>query len=331
MPEAFEIGLRAVEIDPELIDYRYNQSWYSLASDNIERAKEEVQKTLAIDPAYVKAFLVRALIALEEDQPDDATAAYHHVEGLSSFGASQGAAGLADLAAYEGRLKDAILIAEKGIAVDLENSWNYYAADKNLILARIYLLRGKNNQAADAADRAVELHKREELKYAAAQIYIQAGREDKAAEIANELGNKFQNIHVAYGKLIEGYISLKNGDSTSALKFFDEAQSRVDTWLGHFAKGLVYLDADAHIQAYSEFEICVKRRGEAMSVFLNDVPSFRYLDSLNYYLGRAQEGLNSPAAKDSYQKFLRIKANADPGNTLIADAKNRLNVLVQKH
>ena len=325
MPEAFEIGLRAVEIDPELIDYRYNQSWYSLASGNIERAKEEMQKTLEIDPSYVKAFLVRALIALAEGQPDEAAAAYHHAEGLSSFGASQCAAGLADLAVYEGRLKDAILIVEKGIAVDLENSWNYYAADKNLILAHIYLLQGKNNQAADAADRVVELHQREEIKYAAAQIYIRAGREDKAAEIANELGSKFQNIHVAYGKLIEGYISLEKGDTASALKFCDEAQSRVDTWLGRFAKGLVYLEADAYIQAHSEFEICMKRRGEAMSVFLNDVPSFRYLDSLYYYLGRSQEGLNSPAAKDSYQKFLDIKAKADSSHPFVDDAKSRLN------
>ncbi len=325
MPEAFEIGLRAVELDPELLDYRYNQSWYSLASGNIERAKEEVQKTLEIEPSYVKTFLVRALIALEEGQPEAAAAAYHHAEGVSSFGASQGAAGLADLAVYEGRLKDAILIAEKGISVDIENGWNYYAADKNLILAHIYILQGKKDQAADAADRAIELHKREELKFAAAQIYIQAGREERAAEIAKELGDKFQNIHVAYSKIVEGYLSLENGDVRNALKFFNEAQAQVDTWLGRFAKGQAYLEAEAYTEAYSEFEKCVKRRGEAMSVFLNDVPTFRYLDSLYYFLGRAQEGLNSPAAEGSYQKFLDIKANADPGHPLVTDAKNRLN------
>ena len=131
-------------------------------------------------------------------------------------------------------------------------------------------------------------------------------------------------MRLPYGKLIEGYLSLEKEDATGALKFFDEAQSQVDTWLGRFAKGLAYLEADAYIQAYSEFEMCVKRRGEAMSIFLNDVPSFRYQDSLYYYLGRAQEGLNSPAAKDSYQKFLDIKTNADPGHPLVEDAKNRL-------
>lgn len=325
MPEAFEIGLRAVELDPGLLNYRYNQSWYSLASGNFERAKEEVQKTLEIEPSYVKAFLVRALIELEEGQLEEAAAAYHHAEGLSSFGASQGAAGLMDLAVYEGRLRDAIPIAEKGISIDLENGWNYYAADKNLILANIYLMLGKQKQAAEAADRAVELNNREELKFAAARIHVQAGKEEKAEEIAKELGSKFQDIHLAYGKLIEGYICLKKDDATNALRFFDEAQSHMDTWLGRLAKGLAYLEADAFTQAYSEFEICVKRRGEAMSIFLNDVPTFRYLDSLYYYLGRAQEGLNSPAAKDSYKKFLKIKESADSENPLVEDARSRLN------
>jgi hypothetical protein len=62
-----------------------------------------------------------------------------------------------------------------------------------------------------------------------------------------------------------------------------------------------------------------------MSIYLvNDLPTFRYLDSLYYYIGRAQEGLGSPAAKDSYQKFLKIKEKADPGNKLVDDARRRL-------
>jgi len=55
-----------------------------------------------------------------------------------------------------------------------------------------------------------------------------------------------------------------------------------------------------------------------------DFPTFRYLDSLDYYMGRALEGSGSPAAKESYQKFLDIKANADPGNSLVTDTQSRL-------
>jgi len=39
--------------------------------------------------------------------------------------------------------------------------------------------------------------------------------------------------------------------------------------------------------------------------FLNDLPTFRYQDSLYYYLGRAQEGQGrNEAAKQSYQKLI---------------------------
>lgn len=51
MPEAFQEGLRAVELDPENLDYRYNQSWYALASGDFERAKLEARKTLEIEPS----------------------------------------------------------------------------------------------------------------------------------------------------------------------------------------------------------------------------------------------------------------------------------------
>ncbi len=55
-----------------------------------------------------------------------------------------------------------------------------------------------------------------------------------------------------------------------------------------------------------------------------DFPTFRYLDTLDYYMGRALEGSGSPAAKDYYKKFLDIKANADPGNPLVTDTQDRL-------
>ena len=98
-------------------------------------------------------------------------------------------------------------------------------------------------------------------------------------------------------------------------------------WLGRFALGQAYLEAGAFNEAYSEFEKCEKRKGEAMSIFLNDLPTYRYLDTLYYYLGRAQEGSGSAAAKESYQKFLDIKAKADPGQPLVADARQRLGAL----
>jgi hypothetical protein len=102
-----------------------------------------------------------------------------------------------------------------------------------------------------------------------------------------------------------------------------EAQELLDTWLGHFFLGKAYLEAEEFPQAYSEFEQCLKRRGEATSVFLNDLPSFHYFPPLHYYLGRAQEGLGSEAANESYAEFLRIKEKDDGSDPMVQDARRR--------
>jgi hypothetical protein len=75
------------------------------------------------------------------------------------------------------------------------------------------------------------------------------------------------------------------------------------------------------VEANSEFETCLKRRGEASAVFLDDVPTFRYLPPVYYYLGRTQEGLNSASADATYRQFLSIR-KADDALTL--DAKRRV-------
>jgi tetratricopeptide (TPR) repeat protein len=320
--------LKAVELDPEFLDYRYNQSWYALAAGNFERAREEARKTLTIDPKYEKAFIVLALVEMAEARPAEAAKIYQQLEGLGPEGASFAAAGVADLAVYEGRNGEAIEGLKKAIAVDIKNKSNYTGADKLFVLAQAYLGQGKNGEAIKAAEEALRLYSPEECLFAAAQVYLAAGQEDKARNIAGELGRKVQDVHLAYAKLTGGYLSLKRGDTANALKLFDEAQGLVDTWLGRFALGRAYLEAGAFTEALSEFEKCEKRKGEALSVFLNDLPTVRYLDSLDYYIARTLEGQGKKeTARASYEKFLAIKARADEGQVMVEDAKHRLSVL----
>ena len=78
------------------------------------------------------------------------------------------------------------------------------------------------------------------------------------------------------------------------------------------------------MEANSEFEACLRRKGEATAVFFDDVPSFRVLPDVYYYLGVSQEALGSKAAAgDSYREFLRIKERGEETN-LTRDAKRRL-------
>ena len=119
-------------------------------------------------------------------------------------------------------------------------------------------------------------------------------------------------------------MSMTRGDMANAINLFQEAQELLDTWLGRCLLGRAYLEAKAYTEAYSEFELCIKRRGESASVFLNDLPSYRYMPPVYYYLGKAQEALGSDAASESFQRFLTIKGKGDGTDPMVDEARKQL-------
>jgi tetratricopeptide (TPR) repeat protein len=176
------------------------------------------------------------------------------------------------------------------------------------------------------ASGAISSSKDSGVLYSAAQIYVAAGQEAKALQAVAPLSQRLENEPHIYAKLIAGEAQLKRGNARDALNSFQEAQKLADTWLGHFDMGLAYLASSAFPEASSEFEVCLKRRGEATSVFLDDVPSYHLLPPVYYYQGRAREGLNSPGATESYKTFLALKEKG-AGDPLAADATKRLATL----
>ena len=70
-----------------------------------------------------------------------------------------------------------------------------------------------------------------------------------------------------------------------------ERQDLADPWLARFDLGVFFVEAGRYAEALSELELCEKRKGEATALFLDDIPTYRYLAPLPYWLGRAQEGM----------------------------------------
>ena len=77
--------------------------------------------------------------------------------------------------------------------------------------------------------------------------------------------------------------------------------------------GKAYLRAGYAAEAIAEFEGATSRRGEASAVFLDDVPTFRYLAELPYWLARAKLdiGMRESASKD-LEKFLELRPHGGP-------------------
>lgn len=322
MQRALEEGRLAVETYPGRLSPQFNLVWYAIGAGDFEMAEEEARKTLEINADFPDIYVCLGLIHLAEGRIPEAKGAYSHIESFDNWGVALAANGLSDLALYEGRLSEAVKILENGIKKDLENGFNANAVHKQSLLAEALMQQGKQNESLTVIDASVEGSKKESILFMAAQIYIQAGQENKALGIADTLNGLLQPEPQAYAQLISAQIQLKQNNPTAAISLIQEAQALVDTWIGHLILGQAYLTADAYTEAYSEFETCLDRIGEVTSLFLDDMPSMRYYPQIHYYLGRAQEGLKSPAAKESYQKFLDIKKNAD-GDQMVQDARDR--------
>ncbi len=319
VPKALEQARRAVAILPRRAIYRGNLAMDLAYSGDAQGAAKEAAEALKL--GYANGYLHQAYAGLLQEQPAQADEAYRKFEKVNP---SDAAAGLADLALYEGRFSDAVKILETGAAADLaERKPDPDAAStKFWSLANIQLLRGQKGAALAAANRALDLSKAVQTRFVAAQIYVALGEAAKARELAAGLSSELQIEPQAYAKLIEGEAALKEKDARGAVKLFTDANNLLDTWIGRFDLGRAYLEMGAFPEADSEFDRCIKRRGEALSLFL-DLPTYGYFPPVYYYQGRAREGMKSAGFAESYKKYLSIrgKAGEDP---LLAEVRRRV-------
>jgi len=324
MAAALEAGGRALRIMPGHLLNRANLAVYALYSGDFETAAREAQTVREASPSYITPRVVIGLAEIGSGRPARAIPVYQGLASVGRSGATLAAQGLADLALYEGRVSDAVTILERQISTDATDTPSA-AAQELLTLASAKLVLGLVPAAVEAADRALSLSKADATLFSSARIHLAAGNEKKARALAADLGARLVREPQAYAKIIEGEAQLKRGDAGGAIQTLREAQQILDTWIGRFVLARAYLEAGAWPEAHEEFELCLKRRGEAASLFVDEVPSFRYLPPVYYYLGRAQEALKSPAGADSYRAYAAIKQNAEvAAEPLLQDARRRL-------
>ncbi len=322
LPRAVEEARKAIQIYPRNVGQRANVALFLLYTGKFEEAAREADEVIKLNPAFEQAYLVKALAALAGEKPDQAAAYYEQAAKSSARGASYRLKGLGDIALFEGRTSDALALLQAGIKADLAAGEQQLFAEKQVELAYTLLLLGQRGQAIAAAEQARKATKNPETQFLAARVLVDAGQEVKAREVAQQLSSKLGKEPQAYGKLIEGEIALKKGSIPEAVRLIGESQKLVDTWISRFDLGRAYLAVEAFPEADSEFDACIRRRGEVTSLQLEADPTYGYFPPVYYYAGRAQQGIGSPDAAESFKKFLalRAKATQDP---LVADAKKR--------
>ncbi len=325
MSAALAEGRRAMTIYPNNLLQMNNVGLFAMYAGDFNSAIRESEQLLKINPSFEKAYICLGLSQLAQGKVAEATENYKKLGALSAWGASASAVGLADIALFEARPRDAIAVLEHGMDANTHTP-NTQSPRNWTMLAEAWLMSGQKEKAISAAERASASGTDEDVLYPAAMVFLQTARTEQALQISRKLEQRFEPDPQAYGKLIDAEAQMKRHDYRAAVHTFQDAQKIADTWLGRVGLGRAYLEAGAFTDADTEFDVCMKRRGEATAVFLDDEPSWRYFAPVYYYLGRTREGLGSADAAEAYSEYLKIRGNStdDP---LAKDARSRLRSL----
>lgn len=320
LPKAIDEMRQAVRILPKRNLYRENLALYAAYDGDFLTADREAR---AMQSPGLFGVLPIAFSQALQGQAAEARQTYERLKAVDGEeGPSYTVSGLGDLAIYEGRFAEAERILEKGALADVAAKNPDRAAAKFAALGHAQSLHGANGPAVAAAQKALANSQAVKIRFLAARIFVEAGDTAKAAPVVASLAGELQAEPQAYAKIVGGEIALKSGNPREAIRTLNEANALFDTWLGHFDLGRAYLDAGALTQADSEFDRCLKRRGEAVSLFLDEEPTYGFFPPVYYYQGRVRQALNSDRFAESYRAYLAIRG-ASKDDPLAADARRR--------
>ena len=241
------------------------------------------------------ALLALAHAELGLDRVAEAHAAYAQLAKVGATSSSRATAGEADLALAEGRLDDAARLLADGIAADTRANALELARGKQALLAETHARMSRHADALADADRVADASHELGALVAVARVYAAEHAADRAAAIAAQLRLHTDAEAQSYAALIDGEIALAAGHPRDALARFEAAQARADTWLARLDSARAYLALELYPEAYQALEACTKRRGEALALFLDDTPTYRYWRLAVDAQRRAEAGLRQHA------------------------------------
>ena len=321
IPKALEEFGRAAALVPKRPLYRINLALYSNYSADFAAAERESATLGELGSRHWSLFTL-ANARLGQGQLAEAASTYAELEKVNARGASWASSGLGDLALLQGRFSEAARILDRGAAAELQANNPDNAAAKFAALASAQLLRQNKHAAVAAADKALDHSKAVKIRFLAGRILVEADETARARALIDGLAAEIQAEPEAYAKVIEGEAALKAGDAARAIKSLGEANTLLDTWIGHFDLGRAYLQAGKFVEADSEFDTCIRRRGEALALFMDEEPTYAFFAPVYYFQGRVREAMNTAGFKDSYRSYLAIRGDSteDP---LVREARQK--------
>jgi serine/threonine protein kinase/tetratricopeptide (TPR) repeat protein len=318
-------GKKALQIYPKNIAFQNNYALFAMYAGDYTTASAEAKKTIAADASNYLAWLpVAAAGVTDPAAVPSARDAYLEMAKTGAPGQSLATLGLADLAMYQGQFAEAARVARAGMEADGKAGNTGGMLTKRIVLAEALLAQGKKPDARTEALQIASAKDRDlRAEVSAARVLLRAGATGDARQISMNLTGRLQTDSRAYGKILEAEIALSQNQPAVAIDAITESRKFADVWLGRLVMGTAYVQGGAMAEGSSELDAATTRRGEASDLFLDDLPTFRYLAELPYWRARAAEGVGTkPAAKADYDAFIALRPAPTP-DPLAADARKR--------
>jgi tetratricopeptide (TPR) repeat protein len=198
----------------------------------------------------------------------------------------------------------------------------YGEAVKHMALADVLLELGEVEAAAELAERGLETVRAPATLVPAALVHISAGDQDAALDIAASLAEQLSPQSRAYAEMITALVFLESGDHLAAINQLTAAIDTADLWLLRIYRGRAYLEGGYYVEALDDFTVAQDRHGEATALFLDDLPTYRYMSTLPYWIARAQTELGM--THDARQNFTLFTARRPVGGAMADDARYRM-------
>jgi tetratricopeptide (TPR) repeat protein len=288
---AFDASRRSLEVFPDCVLYRGNLALYSMYASDFETACAEAEKVLDVNPTFGLAYVPRAISALINNDGAQATQMYGLMAQLDARAASIAITGAADMAMASGRFADATDLLTHGVEADVKHANERAQAAKRLMLAECHSESGAVEPALKELREAMELGLDPARLATAASLLIDSGDLNAAREIGENLCSRLDRASRSYGRIVESEcLAMENryGDAADSIT---AALQIADLWYGHLLLSRVLLSAGHAFEAVEEVDTALRRRGEATARYLDDVPTFRFVQQARQLKVQATEQL----------------------------------------
>lgn len=312
---ALQEGRKAIEIYPRNLSHRNNVALYALYAGDFAMARSEAERVLAEDPEFAKAYVAKALALLGAGQQRAARETWTKLAGVKRRGPFLSALGELDLLLAEGRNQEAARLAGQQLA----SATGSLKPEERLLFTalRATALAASGNASLAVASAKECLASGEEgTLFQAGWVLANAGRTD-VQDFVTKISVETSVSGRQCGLLLQALLALAQGKLTDADSLLQKAAGILDSWLLRLVLGRWNLAAKRYVEASSELDACGRRLGEGLAVYIDDLPSYRFIPEFHFLKGSAELGLSPGSVPAGFKDFLAIRgAGADADDPL---------------